>query len=179
MDICGDLGRLVAEQSALLRQFAEAVAECRKAMREQWALVGELNVRAMRQSFMVAAMWKKMRRDLREAVLSIHRDILERLGVSVEKVERVKVVDSAGVLKKGLEFEIDVVHAGGDIYLLEARHVADIEDLQWFVLKCEVAEANWGRRAKRRIFVAVNIERAAVEKAEALGVDVVYGAVLD
>ncbi|MEM0479388.1 MAG: microtubule-binding protein [Pyrobaculum sp.] len=171
--------RCVSNEYQVLKECVEFMSWCRNALREFGAVVGELNNRAMRYSFMVASMWKKIQRDLRQTILSIHRDVLERLGVSVEAVERVKVVDQAGVLRRGYVFYLDVVRAGGGVYLLETRHIADLEDLEWFVLKCRAFEVNMGVEAKRRIFVAVNVDRETVERAGELGVDLVYGAVLD
>ena len=64
-------------------------------------------------------------------------------------------------------------------YLIEVKSFADEDDVEWFNAKCEVFAKELGLQRYRKLVVAVNITREAVERACELGIDVVCGGVIE
>ncbi|MGC9131793.1 MAG: DUF3782 domain-containing protein, partial [Pyrobaculum sp.] len=119
-------------------------------------------------------------RDLERTVLEIYRDALEKRGVEPGRVEKFVYTDVDGrYLKPGTRIEIDVYIHDGRMYLLEVKSHAELEDVEWFAEKAGAVEKILGRKADRLIIVAVNIDKEALERAAQLGIDAVYGAVIE
>jgi hypothetical protein len=115
-------------------------------------------------------------RDLEKVVLELFKEALERRGVEAEKVEKLTLKTDVGVV------EVDVYIHDGKCYLIEDKSVAYGDDVGWFAWRAKLAAeelARQGKRVERLILVAVHIDKEALEKARQLGIDVIYGNVLD
>lgn len=122
---------------------------------------------------------RRLGRDLEETVLNIYRDQASKLGIDPEKVSRFTYRDREGLLGvKGAVYEFNVVIQEDGIVVLEVKSLVELDDVEWFYEKVVKAEKILGR-VKRRVVVAVNIAKDAVERAKELGVDVIYGAVVE
>jgi len=75
--------------------------------------------------------------------------------------------------------EVDMYIHDRTTYLVEVKSHVDRDDVEWFYEKAGVVERILGRKADRLILVAVNIDREALERARELGVDVVYGGIVE
>jgi hypothetical protein len=113
-------------------------------------------------------------RDLEKMVLELFKEALERRGVEAEKVEKLMLKTDVGV--------VDVYIHDGRGYLIEVKAVAYGDDVGWFAWRAKLAAeelARQGKKVERLILVAVHIDKEALEKARQLGIDVIYGNVID
>jgi len=112
--------------------------------------------------------------DLEKVVLELFKEALERRGVEAERVEKLALKTDVGA--------INVYIHDGKGYLIEVKAVADGDDVGWFAWRAKLAAeelARQGKKVERLILVAVHIDKEALEKARQLGIDVIYGNVLD
>jgi hypothetical protein len=118
--------------------------------------------------------------DMERMILNIYRDVLEQEGVGVWKVEKLRLKDVDGrYLRRGARLEIDIYAHDDKAYFIEVKSLVDIDDVEWFNLRCDIFEKILGRRPDRRIIVCINIFRDALERAQELGMHVIYGRVLE
>jgi hypothetical protein len=115
-------------------------------------------------------------RDLEKLVLELFKEALERRGVEAERVEKLVLKTDVGAI------DVDVYIHDGKGYLIEVKAVAYGDDVRWFAWRAKLAAeelARQGKKVERLILVAVHIDKEALEKARQLGIDVIYGNVLD
>ncbi|MEZ0289906.1 MAG: DUF3782 domain-containing protein, partial [Sulfolobales archaeon] len=118
--------------------------------------------------------------DLERTILNIYRDLLEKRGIKPSRVEKITFKDLDGrYYRKGARLEIDIYVHNEETIFIEVKSLVDIDDVEWFWEKCEIFEKILGRRSSSRMIVAVNIFRDALERARELGLEVVYGRVLE
>ena len=113
-------------------------------------------------------------RDLEKVVLELFREALEHRGVKAEKVEKLALKTDVGA--------VDVYIHDGKGYLIEVKAVAYSDDVGWFAWRAKLAAeelARQGKKMERLILVAVHIDKEAQKKARELGIDVIYGNVID
>lgn len=116
---------------------------------------------------------------LERLVLEAYRDLLERLGIDVYRVEKLRLVDREGSVfgVPGQVVDIDV-YLGDDVcWLVEVKSFADREDVLLHYHKAVWASRQLGRRC-RFVLVAVYVTEEARRLAERLGVDIVAGYVV-
>ncbi|WP_052883143.1 PD-(D/E)XK nuclease family protein [Thermoproteus tenax] len=180
-------GRLLEEHGKRLEELVRAVAELGKRVEEQGRILAEHGRRLDELTKAVAelkvamgSLGRRWGRDLERTVLEIYRDALEGKGVEPGRVEKFVYTDVDGrYLKPGASIEVDVYIHDGKMYLLEVKSHAELEDVEWFAEKAGAVEKILGRKAHRLIIVAVNIDKEALERAAQLGIDAVYGAVIE
>jgi hypothetical protein len=142
-------------------------------LEELTRVVGELKVA-------VGSLGRRLSGDLERTILELYRYALKEVGVGVDRVERFTYRDVDGrYYRRGAVIEVDVYIHDRATYLVEVKSHADRDDVEWFYEKAGVVERILGRKADRLILVAVNIDREALERARELGVDVVYGGVVE
>jgi hypothetical protein len=118
--------------------------------------------------------------DMERMILNIYRDVLEQEGVGVWKVEKLRLKDVDGrYLRRGARLEIDIYAHDDKVYFIEVKSLVEVNDVEWFNLRCDIFEKILGRRPDRRIIVCINIFRDALERAQELGMHVIYGRVLE
>jgi len=118
--------------------------------------------------------------DMGKMILNIYRDVLEQEGVGVWKVEKLRLKDVDGrYLRRGARLEIDIYAHDDKVYFIEVKSLVEVNDVEWFNLRCDIFEKILGRRSDRRIIVCINIFSDALERAQELGMHVIYGRVLE
>jgi hypothetical protein len=113
-------------------------------------------------------------RDLEKVVLELFKEALERRGVEAERVEKLVLKTDVGV--------VNVYIHNGRGCLIDVKAVAYGDDVGWFAWRAKLAAeelARQGKNVERLILVAVHIDKEALEKARQLGIDVIYGNVID
>ncbi len=151
----------------------KAVEELRVAIEEMRKTHDE---RLKRLEVTVGHLGGRWGRDLEKMVLELFREALERRGVEAERVEKLVLKTDVGVV------EVDVYIHDGRGYLIEVKAVAYGDDVGWFAWRAKLAAeelARQGKKVERLILVAVHIDKEALEKARQLGIDVIYGDVLE
>jgi hypothetical protein len=117
---------------------------------------------------------------LERTVLELYRHALEERGVEPGKVERFVYTDVDGrFYRRGARVEVDVYIHDERMYLVEVKSHAELDHVEWFYDKAQIVEKILERRAEKLILVAVNIDKEALERARELGIDVVYGAIIE
>ncbi|MFP3198974.1 MAG: DUF3782 domain-containing protein [Thermoproteus sp.] len=158
--------KALEEQSKLLEGHERRLEELTRA-------VGELKVA-------VGSLGRRWGRDLERAVLELYRHALEERGVEPGRVEKFVYTDVDGrFYRSGARIEVDVYIHDGKMYLVEVKSHAELEDVEWFYEKAGIVERILGRKAERLIMVAVDIDKEALERAQQLGIDAIYGAVVE
>ncbi|HLI46977.1 MAG TPA: DUF3782 domain-containing protein [Geobacterales bacterium] len=118
--------------------------------------------------------------DLERTILKIYEDILEKEGIKAEKIEKFTYKDKEGkYVPKGVKIEIDIYVHNKDIYFIEVTAHCREEDIYNFIQKAKIVEKIINRKASRLIFIAVNIDIEALEKAKEFGIETIYGAVIE
>lgn len=152
-----ELGRIdekLSEQDRLLRDLHKEVLSIR-------AQVGGFTARAGL--------------GLERLVLEIYRDLLEHRGIRADKVEKISIKDIDGKwLRRGARIELDVYVHNDDIWFIEVKTFLEVDDVEWFQTRCEIMEKVLGRKPTRRLIVAIDATRDALERARELGIEVIY-----
>jgi hypothetical protein len=175
-----ELAKTVAEHSEKLEKLAKAVEEQGRILAEHGRRLDELTKAVAELKVAMGSLGRRWGRDLERTVLEIYRDALEGRGVEPGRVEKFVYTDVDGrFMRPGTRIEVDVYIHDGKTYLLEVKSHAELEDVEWFAEKAGAVEKILGRKADRLIIVAVNIDKEALERAAQLGIDAVYGAVIE
>jgi len=123
-------------------------------------------------------------RDLKVAVGSLGRrlgvdvralvdELLKRLGVGEYVVEKFRFEDRYG--PRDVVYEVDLYVSNDKTFLVELKSLVEPEDVDRFYLVADAVERILGRRAEGKIIVGVHAAREALERAEKLGVTLLYG----
>ncbi|RFA95250.1 microtubule-binding protein [Pyrobaculum aerophilum] len=170
--------RLDAHEKAL-ESLTKEVAELKVTVAEIKASVTELKASVAELKVAVGSLGRRWGRDLELTVLEIYKHALEERGIEPGRVEKFVYIDDGRYYRPGARIEVDVYIHDGKTYLLEVKSRAELEDVEWFYEKAQIVEKILGRKADKLIIVAVNIDREALERAEKLGIDAIYGAVIE
>ena len=164
---------LLQQHSKLLEEHSNLLERHEKRLEELARAVGEVKVA-------VGSLGRRWGRDLERAVLELYRHALEERGVEPGRVEKFVYTDVDGrFYRRGARIEVDVYIHDGGMYLVEVKSHAELDDVEWFYEKAGIVEKILGRRAAKLIIVAVNIDKEALQRAQELGIDVIYGAVIE
>jgi len=165
--------KILEEHTRLLEEHGKRLEEFGRRLEELTRVVGELKVA-------VGSLGRRWGRDLERTVLELYRHALEERGVEPGRVEKFIYTDVDGrFYRRGARIEVDVYIHDEKVYLVEVKSHAELEDVEWFYEKAGIAERILGRKAEKLIIVAVNIDKEALERARQLGIDAVYGAVIE
>jgi hypothetical protein len=168
-----DFNRLAELEERRWEETYKRFEAIERRLEELTRVVGELKVA-------VGSLGRRLSGDLERTILELYRYALKEVGVGVDRVERFTYRDVDGrYYRRGAAIEVDVYIHDRATYLVEVKSHADRDDVEWFYEKAGVVERILGRKADRLILVAVNIDREALERARELGVDVVYGGVVE
>ncbi len=165
--------RMLEEYNKILRRHSEILEEHTGILKSHSRMLEELRVT-------VGSMGRRWGRDLEKTVLAIYRDILASKGLDVEMARRFSYIDVDGRFGlKGSIYEFDVIVDDDDgVTVIEVKSRVEREDVEWFYEKVRRVESLLGR-VKRVVVVAVNVDVEALKRAGELGVDVVYGAIVE
>jgi len=165
--------KILEEHSKILEGHTRLLEEHSKRLEELTRAVGELKVA-------MGSLGRRWGRDLERTVLELYRHALEERGVEPGKVERFVYTDVDGrFYRRGARIEVDVYIIDERMYLVEVKSHAELDHVEWFYDKTQIVEKILGRKAEKLILVAVNIDKEALERARELGIDVVYGAIIE
>jgi len=144
-----------------------------KSLEDLTRVVGELKVA-------VGSLGRMFGRDLEKTILELYRHVLAERGIEIEKVERFICRDVDGrFYKKGAMIEVDIYLHDKVVYFIEVKAYIELDDVDWFHDKVGIVEKILGRKADKLVIVAVNIDKNALERARDLGIEVVYGGVIE
>ncbi|ABL79100.1 DUF3782 domain-containing protein [Thermofilum pendens] len=162
-----ELTREVRNHSRILEEHSERLKELTKSVGELKAAVGSIG--------------RRWGRDLEKLVYELYKDALLGLGVKdVGKIEKYTYVDIDGkYYRRGARIELDIYMHDTSVYFIEVKSLLEVDDVYWFNEKCGIVSKIIGRTPTRRIIVAVNAAKEAIEAARELGIDVVYGSIVD
>jgi hypothetical protein len=164
---------ILQQHSKLLEEHSKLLERHEKRLEELARAVGELKVA-------VGSLGRRWGRDLERTVLELYRHALEERGVEPGRVEKFVYTDVDGrFYRRGARIEVDVYIHDGAMYLVEVKSHAELDDVEWFYEKAGIVEKILGRKAAKLIIVAVNIDKEALQRAQELGIDVIYGAVIE
>jgi hypothetical protein len=165
--------KILEEHSKILEGHTRLLEEHGRRLEELTRAVGELKVA-------MGSLGRRWGRDLERTVLELYRHALEERGVEPGKVERFVYTDVDGrFYRRGARIEVDVYIHDEKMYLVEVKSHAELDHVEWFYDKTQIVEKILGRKAEKLILVAVNIDKEALERARELGIDVVYGAIIE
>lgn len=165
-------GKILQEHSKILKEHSEILKKHSEILGDHSKVLMELRV-------MVGSMGRRWGRDLEKMVLAIYRDELLRRGIDPERARRFSYVDVDGRFGlKGSIYEFDVVIEDDGVTIVEVKSRAEREDVEWFYDKVVRVRSLLGN-VKRLVLVAVSIDEDALRRAGELGVDVVYGTLVE
>ena len=165
--------KILEEHSKILEGHTRLLEEHGRRLEELTRAVGELKVA-------MGSLGRRWGRDLERTVLELYRHALEERGVEPGKVERFVYTDVDGrFYRRGARIEVDVYIHDEKMYLVEVKSHAELDHVERFYDKTQIVEKILGRKAEKLILVAVNIDKEALERARELGIDVVYGAIIE
>jgi len=158
--------KVLIEHTEVLREYGRRIDELSKAVRRFEIILGSIGRR-----------WGS---DLEKAVLELFRYNLKEFGVEVRDIRRFEYVDLEGrYLGRGTRVEVDIYTSDKVLYLIEVKSHARVDDINWFHTKAKVVEEVMGRKADKLIIVAVDIDKDAYDRAKELGLEVIYGAIIE
>ncbi|PLJ78552.1 MAG: hypothetical protein B7L53_00975 [Thermofilum sp. NZ13] len=180
-EILSEIRQLREEQVKLREDFNrvdKVLAELLKGQERLWSEFNRLNARV---EVTIGSMGRRWGEDLERMVLEIFREALEKRGIELGKVRKLRLRDEDGSLTgvKGRIVDVDVLVEDEKVYVIEVKSRAELEHVEALPLKSEVVGKVLGKQVARTILVAVNVDREAYERAGELGIEVVCGHVID
>ena len=112
---------------------------------------------------------------LEKLILEVYRDVLERKGIRAERVEKISIKDIDGRwLRKGSRIELDIYVHDQEVWFIEVKSLVEPDDVEWFQTRCEIMEKVLGKKPTRKLILAIDILKEALERARELGIEVIY-----
>ncbi|BEP16676.1 hypothetical protein PYJP_00280 [Pyrofollis japonicus] len=113
-------------------------------------------------------------------VREIYRDLLEEHGLEPLSVKRFQYVDVDGkYVARGAVIEVDIYVHDSEVWLLEVKTYVERDDVLWFYEKADIVERILGKKASRKMILAVEASRNAAEAAKSLGIELLAGEVTE
>ena len=115
--------------------------------------------------------------DLERTVLRIFEKVLVEKGIEPGKVEKFRYIDEDGSITgiKGRVLDIDILVRDKKLYAIEVKSRTDIDQVYTLPQKAKTLEKILKRKIDKLILVTVNIDKEALEQAQKLGIETVYG----
>ena len=168
------------KHTKILEEHSKILKEHTRILEEYGKILKEHSEKLTRIEATLGALGGRIGLDLERTILNIYKDILAKRGIRADRVEKISYKDIDGRYHvKGAKLDIDVYVHNSDVVFIEVKSLVEIDDVEWFWYKCDVFEKILGRKATSRMMVAVNIFKDALERARELGLEVVYGRVLE
>ncbi len=156
------------------RKFNEIVAEIR-GLREDFLRLER------RVEVTIGSVGRRWGFDLEKAVLEIFREVLERRGVEPGRVEKFRFRDVDGRVTgvRGRIVDVDVLVKDDRVYVIEVKSRAELDHVELLPGKAKIVEKILKKPIAKTYVVAVNIDREAYERARELGIETIYGNILE
>lgn len=167
-----EITEILRRHEEILKRHEEILSDHGKTLSELVKAVGELKVA-------MGSLGRRWGVDLEKTVLKIYKDALESRGIEPGKVEKFIYTDVDGkYYRQGARLEMDVYIHDDKVYLIEVKSHAELDDVEWLFDKARIVGRILGREVKRVILIAINIDKEALDRANQLGIDTIYGAVI-
>jgi hypothetical protein len=168
-----EITEILRRHEEILKRHEEILSDHGKTLNELVKAVGELKVA-------MGSLGRRWGVDLEKTILKIYKDALESRGIEPGKVEKFIYTDVDGkYYRPGARLEIDVYIHDDKVYLIEVKSHAELDDVEWLFDKAAIVGKILGRKIERVILVAVNVDKEAFERANQLGIDVIYGSIIE
>jgi hypothetical protein len=130
-------------------------------------------------SVTIGSITRRYGKDLEKTILKIYKDQLIQMGINPDNAKRFRYIDKEGKYGiKGKEYEFDIVVSDDAIDVIEVKTHASKDDVEWFNDKVERVKSEFGKPLKRKVMVAVHIDEDALDRANELGINAIYGHVI-
>jgi hypothetical protein len=127
----------------------------------------------------VGSLGRRMDLDLEKLILSIYREQLKRIGIDEKKIRKFKYIDVEGRFgKKDRIYEFDILVSDDYVDVIEVKSSVIIDDVEWFEEKVE-RMTTLLKNVRRKIIVATNIDKEALELCNKIGIKVIYGVIVE
>ena len=127
----------------------------------------------------VGFLGRRMGLDLEKLILSIYREQLKQIGIDEEKIRKFKYIDVEGRFgKKDRIYEFDILVSDDYVDVIEVKSSVSIDDVEWFEEKVE-RMTTLLKNVRRKIIVATNIDKEALELCNKIGIKVIYGVIVE
>jgi Uncharacterized conserved protein containing a coiled-coil domain len=167
-----EITEILRRHEEILKRHEEILSGHGKTLNELVKAVGELKVA-------MGSLGRRWGVDLEKTILKIYKDALESRGIEPGKVEKFIYTDVDGkYYRQGARLEMDVYIHDDKVYLIEVKSHAELDDVEWLFDKARIVGRILGREVKRVILIAINIDKEALDRANQLGIDTIYGAVI-
>jgi hypothetical protein len=164
---------ILRRHEEILKRHEEILNSHGKTLSELVKAVGELKVA-------MGSLGRRWGVDLEKTVLKIYKDAFESRDIEPGKVEKFIYTDVDGkYYRPGARLEIDVYIHDDKVYLIEVKSHAELDDVEWLFDKAAIVGKILGRKIERVMLVAVNVDKEAFERANQLGIDVIYGSIIE
>ncbi len=90
---------------------------------------------------------------------------------------RFKYIDEGKYGRKGKEYEFDIV-SNEHTDVLEVKVYTQKDDVEWFYHNVESIRSLFERALRRKVIVSVHVDKVALDRADSVGIDVIYGHIL-
>ncbi|PLC68112.1 microtubule-binding protein [Vulcanisaeta sp. EB80] len=168
-----EITEILRRHEEILKRHEEILSGHGKTLNELVKAVGELKVA-------MGSLGRRWGVDLEKTILKIYKDALESRGIEPGKVEKFIYTDVDGkYYRQGARLEIDVYIHDDKVYLIEVKSHAELDDVEWLFDKAAIVGKILGRKIERVMLVAVNVDKEAFERANQLGIDVIYGSIIE
>ncbi len=170
--------RLLSEHTKKLgehdRKFNEILEEIKKLRRDFTDLGRRVEVT-------IGSMGRRWGFDLEKTVLEIFREILEKKGIEPGKVEKFRFRDVDGSITgmEGRIVDVDVLVRDDRVYVIEVKSRAELDHVELLPSKVGIVEKVLKKPVAKAFIVAVNIDKEAYERSRELGIEVIYGNILE
>jgi hypothetical protein len=130
-------------------------------------------------SVTIGSITRRYGKDLEKTILKIYKDQLIQMGINPDNAKRFRYIDKEGKYGiKGKEYEFDIVVSDDAIDVIEVKTHASKDDVEWFNDKVERVKSEFGKPLRRKVIVAVHIDEDALDRANELGINAIYGHVI-
>jgi len=171
--------KILEEHSKILEKHSKILEEHSKILEKHSKILEEHSKILARIEATLGGLTSRMGIDMERMILNVYKDVFEREGLEIRKVEKISFKDVDGkYYRRGAKLELDIYAHDDKVYFMEVKSLVDVNDVEWFNLKCEIFEKILGRRPDRRMIVCINILNEALERARELGVDIIYGRII-
>jgi hypothetical protein len=171
--------KILEEHTKILEEHSKILEEHSKILEKHSKILEEHTKILTRIEATLGGLTSRMGIDMERMILNVYKDVFEREGLEIRKVEKISFKDVDGrYYRRGAKLELDIYAHDDKVYFMEVKSLVDVNDVEWFNLKCEIFEKILGRRPDRRMIVCINILDEALERARELGVDIIYGRII-
>jgi hypothetical protein len=130
-------------------------------------------------SVTIGSITRRYGKDLEKTILKIYKDQLIQMGINPDNAKRFRYIDKEGKYGiKGKEYEFDIVVSDNAIDVIEVKAHASKDDVEWFNDKVERVKSEFGKPLRSKVIVAVHIDEDALDRANELGINAIYGHVI-